>query len=59
MIRVLICYLPVRLIMYAAGTELESSSTEAMTIRDTFFPGMRLEYLFAADDPPSPEQKAG
>lgn len=24
---------------------------EAMKIRDTFFPGMRLEYLFASDDP--------
>lgn len=28
----------------------EFSVKEAMRIRDTFFPGLRLEYLFATDD---------
>lgn len=29
----------------------EFSVREALTVRDTFFPGLRLEYLFAQSEP--------
>lgn len=34
------------------GDETEFSVGEAIKIRDEFFPGMRIEYLFAREDAP-------
>lgn len=35
------------------------SLPQAFKIRDTFFPGMDLEYLFSTDATPAPQQRAG
>ena len=42
---------------YAIDGVTEFSVAEALKIRDTFFPGLRVEYLFATADEMKEERK--